>query len=186
MRIIKKEMICPCCKKEVTNDLLASFNSEMIDEANEFNKFNEIKDCCQECKVKLVDKEYLKYYNKEGKIEIATKYIEIENILLDNQFNEIVFDIYNLCKITNYNILQFSETVEEIDGGLVGKIQIDFLYEDIAAPIYCVDVKRIDDSVYLANKDYYKNELLEITLAYIKFLKGQLLKFLDLQFVENK
>lgn len=87
MKIKKISFICPKCKKEYINEFLLSYSSGFENVAKEFSDNNIIITTCEKCKIKLVQKSFLKYFNENGEY-----YPIVENVELNNEFDE--FDLY--------------------------------------------------------------------------------------------
>ena len=80
---------CPKCKKEYKNFEMISYNSRMQDAAEGFLKNNKVKTHCDECGVRLVKEEELRFYNENGEFSVKTKNIKFE----ENKIFDILLDV---------------------------------------------------------------------------------------------
>jgi|GEM_PF-2812288 len=87
--------ICPKCRRTFQNYDLRSFSSHMAQAARDFMESNEFIDTCPDCKARLVQEEYIKFYDKKGEFNVPTKDVVVafDNKELFRKFVDFICEI---------------------------------------------------------------------------------------------
>ena len=141
MRIIKEKFACPVCKKIFENKLLVSVNSECVDEAELFNKVNNIQQYCTDCKVKLVNEKYLKYFDKNGNFCINLQTIPISDKLFFKAYNNIAVEIYEIVQFLNWRNVEIASDIFIMTDGV--KVNLKNIAK-MAGGVLCINDKKVD------------------------------------------
>lgn len=114
MNIKETIYVCPKCKKEYTNHTLLSYWGGMADAAKDFMKNNKNATHCEDCGVRLVEKDNLEFYNENGDFDYKTNVVEFPQ---GKEFDFYINMIHELVRVKNclgYNCVNFEGIVEKV------------------------------------------------------------------------
>ena len=151
MKIRNLTLICPKCKEEYNDRMVMSFNSRMIPSKDMFK--NKITNCSK-CNRKLVEKNYIDFFNEEGDFYFDLKTIIVnDNDIWNQYFNivEILMKIqYATVEYKNIILNGVVEIVENQDKDdrenefqILNHILIKILYNGKEIPIIDLQINKV-------------------------------------------
>lgn len=151
MKIRNLTLICPKCKEEYNDRMVMSFNSRMIPSKDMFK--NKITNC-PKCNRKLVEKNYIDFFNEEGDF-----YFDLKTIIInDNDIWKQYFNIVEILMKIQYATVEYKniilngvvEIVENQDKDdrenefqILNHILIKILYNGKEIPIIDLQINQV-------------------------------------------
>lgn len=114
MKIEERTFVCPKCKKEYKNRKLLSYWGGMADAAKSFIKNNKNATTCENCGLRLVDKENLKYYNDKGEFDFKTIVTEFPKGKEFEFYCDMVVQIARVKECIDFSSIYLEGVLEKV------------------------------------------------------------------------
>ena len=199
MRIVQKKMICPNCKGEYKNKLLASYGSSTVSMANDFMKINVVTTVCPNCKLNLVNEKHIKYYNNLGELDVQVETVTFNEYLTKPQYNEIIMNLYDLGYLIDCRNIEIKGIIDVVNNNIVDNdkvaknenqdffevknhILISLINDKKSIPVYDLVIgEKIQFKSGKIIAPFCKEQLVKVNKLYQNFLKNNFKK--DLYFL---
>ena len=114
MIIDETNYVCPKCRRVFHNYDLRSYNSHMAEAAKDFLDSNDYIEVCPDCHLKLVQEEYVKYFNMKGEFCLPTQYVSLP---LDTKeyftkFNNFISELHPLFGLLDLKSVKLDGIIE--------------------------------------------------------------------------